>query len=266
MIRLMLPAFCALTRRRIVSALWQVFLQKQLEVREGKDRVLATWIRDVITHDLGRRAAFIDVAPGCARVLISARSRSSHVLAFSSSFKHILRSSPAGAFTEYITRAPIGSVLPASTVAQCFGRDLLVVVLHLPSNSSCRREVGASWTDVAVTLFWGLVVPLPRWPVWLPVRCLWGSWHVWWHSWVVTAACTSTCLWEFSRSRLPEVSMSLWIRLCNHTYIHTYCMHGYARVIACMQHRVGRSGRMSRAFTLRVCIAAMYNHQPVIFK
>ena len=29
---------------------------------------------------------------------------------------------------------------------------------------------------------------------WMPVRCLWGSWHVWWHSWVVTAACTSTCL------------------------------------------------------------------------
>ena len=31
------------------------------------------WIRDVIAHDLGRRAPFIDVvAPGCARVLISA--------------------------------------------------------------------------------------------------------------------------------------------------------------------------------------------------
>ena len=49
-------AFGALTRRRILSALWQVFLQKQLEIREGKDKVLATWIRDVITHDLGRRA------------------------------------------------------------------------------------------------------------------------------------------------------------------------------------------------------------------
>ena len=133
--------FCALTRRRIVSALWQVFLQKQLEVREGKDKVLAMWIRDVITHDLGRRAPFINVvAPGCARVLMCARSRSSHV---SSSFKHILYSSPAGAFTEYITRAPIGSVLPAGTVAQRLGRDLLVVVLHLLSNQSCRREVGA---------------------------------------------------------------------------------------------------------------------------
>ena len=31
------------------------------EVREGKDKVPAMWIRDVITHDLGRRAPFIDV-------------------------------------------------------------------------------------------------------------------------------------------------------------------------------------------------------------
>ena len=94
----------------------------------------------------------------CARVVMSAWSRSSHVLAVLSCFKHVLYSSPAGAFTEYI----------------CF--------------------------------------------------------HVWWHSWVVTAACTSTCLSEFSRSRLSEVSMSLWIRLCvitgkirtviTHTYIH----------------------------------------------
>ena len=52
------------TRRQTVSALWQVFLQKQIEVREGKDKVLVTWIREVITHDLGRCAPFIDgVAP-----------------------------------------------------------------------------------------------------------------------------------------------------------------------------------------------------------
>ena len=57
----------------------------------------------------GMHTTPLDVAaPGCARVLMSARSRSSHVLAVSSSFKHILYSSPAGAFTEYITRAPIG--------------------------------------------------------------------------------------------------------------------------------------------------------------
>ena len=66
--------FCALTPRRILSALWQVFLQKQIEVREGKDKVLATWIREVITHELGRCAPFIDVvAPGYALVLMSAR-------------------------------------------------------------------------------------------------------------------------------------------------------------------------------------------------
>ena len=79
-------------------------------------------------------------------------------MAVSSSFKHILYSSPAGAFTEYITCAPIGSVLPAGAVAQRFG-CLLVVVLHLLSNPSCRREVGASWTDVAVTLVAGISGP-----------------------------------------------------------------------------------------------------------
>ena len=42
--------FCALTRRRIVSALWQVFLQKRLEVRDGKDNVLAMWTRDHVTR------------------------------------------------------------------------------------------------------------------------------------------------------------------------------------------------------------------------
>ena len=142
-----------------MSAIWQVFLQKQLEVRDGKDKVLATWISDVITHDLGCRAPFIDVvALGCARVLMSARSISSHVLSVSSSLKHIMYSSPAGAFTEYITLAPIGSVLPAGIVAQRFGRDL-VVVLHLLPNPSCRREVGASWTDVADTLVAGIGGP-----------------------------------------------------------------------------------------------------------
>ena len=44
----------------------------------------------------------------------------------------------------------------AGTVAQRFGRDLLVIVLHLLSNPSCRLEVGASWTDIAVTLVAGI--------------------------------------------------------------------------------------------------------------
>ena len=53
-------------------------------------------------------------------------------------------------------RAPIGSVLPSGTVAQSSGRDLLVIMLHLLSNPSCQREVGDSWTDVAVNLFAGI--------------------------------------------------------------------------------------------------------------
>ena len=52
--------------------------------------------------------------------------------------------------------APIGSVLPTGTVAQHFGRDLVVIVLHLTSKPSCRRQVGASWTDIAVTLVAGI--------------------------------------------------------------------------------------------------------------
>ena len=40
----------------------------------------------------------------------------------------------------------------------------------------------------------------------------------------------------FSRSRLSEVSMSLWIQLCNHTYIHTY-IHASADVM--MGHAYG---------------------------
>ena len=84
-----MTTFRTLTHGRIVSALWQVFLLKQVPVPDGKDKVLAMWIRDVITSYLGRRAPFFDVvAHGCARVLMSARSL--HVLAVSSSFKLIV--------------------------------------------------------------------------------------------------------------------------------------------------------------------------------
>lgn len=55
-------------------------------------------------------------------------------------------------------RVPIGSVLPAVAVAQRFGCDQLVGVLHLPSSPSCR-EVGASSIDVAFTLVAGLSGP-----------------------------------------------------------------------------------------------------------
>ena len=155
--------FSALTRRRSLFALWQVFLQQQLQVREGKDKMPASWRCDLMTHDPGHRAPFIDaVAPSCARVLMSARSPWSRVLAVSSSFKLILYISPTGAFTKYITRATIGSALPVRTVARPCGRSLLVVVLHLLSNPSCCCEVGAVWTDVATLWLRGLVVPLPR--------------------------------------------------------------------------------------------------------
>ena len=119
--------------------------------------------------------------PGCARVdseiLLSARPRLSQVLAVSSSSKLILYSAPAGAVTEYIMRALLVSVLPAGAVAQRFGHNLWVVVLHLPPNPSCLA-VGASWTDVAVTpvnQLQGLVGLRPRWLVWLPDRCPQGS-------------------------------------------------------------------------------------------
>lgn len=46
----------------------------KIHTREGKDKVLGTWMRDVITHDLARRAPFIDVVvPNYTRVWMSAR-------------------------------------------------------------------------------------------------------------------------------------------------------------------------------------------------
>ena len=38
--------------------------------------------------------------------------------------------------------APVRARLPAGTVVQRFGRDLLVVLMHLLSNLSCRHGVG----------------------------------------------------------------------------------------------------------------------------
>ena len=84
--------------------------------------------------------------------------------------------------------------LPADGVAQRSGRDLLVVGLHLLSDPSGRREVGASWSDVAVTLVAGIGGPAAE-VAGLVARPLpFGSWHLWWHSWVVTTACASTCI------------------------------------------------------------------------
>ena len=54
----------------------------------------------------------------------------------------------------------IHAALTSSTEAQRFGRDLLVVLLHLLSTPSCRRGVGASWAYVAVTLVVGIGSPM----------------------------------------------------------------------------------------------------------
>ena len=61
-------------------------------------------------------------------------------------------------------------------------------------NENVNGSTISTGTTAASTPTHRLVVTWPRWLVWLPVRCLWGRWHVWWHSWVVTAACTGTCL------------------------------------------------------------------------
>ena len=105
-------------------------------------------------------------------------------------------------------------------------------MLHLLSNPSCRREVGASWTGVAVTLVAGLggpaaeVAGLVARP--LPLGEL---------ARVVAQLGCDRGLHQHVplrvESRLSEVSMSLWIRLCNHSYIHTYMhTHIHQRAVA----------------------------------
>ena len=218
---------------------------------------------------------FLGVARSLELSPCNTTTRSSHILAVSNSFKHILYSLPAGAFTEYIMCAPVVSVLPAGTVAQRFGRGLLVVVLHLLSNSSCRREVGASWSDVAGTLVAGIggpqaevaglvARPLPLGEMARVVaqlgcdRGLHQHVHLRVQSVPVvggdtlrkqhrqgiasddntihaTAARSNADLTKPNQTptrytlekntRLLEVSISMWVRLCNHTYICTY-IHG----------------------------------------
>ena len=74
-------------------------------------------MHDAKAHDLGRQATFIDVVePGLA--VVSTSMHSHLYLAVSSAFKHILHSSLAGALTQYISRTPTGSGMPASTVAK----------------------------------------------------------------------------------------------------------------------------------------------------
>ena len=143
-------AISARTCRRLVSALWQVFLLKQLLVAQGKYKVLGLRMQDVIPHDLGRRAPFIGVVATGARLLTHAFSRLSHGQAFSTCFNQFLHSSPAGAFTDVILFAPVGSVLPAGTVSHrfwpqsvdssvCFRRPLASTVL--PVGGGCFMDI-----------------------------------------------------------------------------------------------------------------------------
>ena len=58
------PMFCAPTHGGLCPLFGRFFFRSNLRYGEGKDKVLATWIRD-----LDRRAPFIDVvAPSCVLV------------------------------------------------------------------------------------------------------------------------------------------------------------------------------------------------------
>ena len=71
---------------------------------------------------------------------------------------------------------------------------------------------------------------------------------MWWHSWVVTAACTSTCLWPLAIGKF-ESSVGPGCRRCQcpcgygcviiHTYIHTHkacltCRRGISAAHGCV--------------------------------
>ena len=75
-----------------------------------------------------------------------------------SNVQHVDRALAAGAFTEYICRAPIRSVLPADPVASGSGSitgDLLEVAAQLLSCQS-PFAYGLTWSDVAVVLLVGM--------------------------------------------------------------------------------------------------------------
>ena len=95
--------------------------------------------------------------------------------------------------------------------------NTLIVVLHLLANASCCREVGALWTDLAVTLVAvigdpaaevaGLVARAPS----VALGHCGGQLCQLSPARVVESS-------ECRRSQLSEVSISLWIRLCNHAW------------------------------------------------
>ena len=149
-----------LTRGIILHALWLAYLNEKLHNRSCKDKISADWMRRMIAPNLGCSAPFLSVVDrGLARVLLSARSYLLPYLSMPRNLKHVDRSLAAGAFTDYIRRAPIRSVLPADPVAHGFGPvsdDLLEVVAELLSFQSRSRACGLTWSDVAVVLLVGM--------------------------------------------------------------------------------------------------------------
>ena len=99
-----------LTRGIILHSLWTAFIEQKLAIRSRKDKVSADWMRRMITHDVGCSAPFLNgVDRGLAQVLLSARSHLLPYLSMPRNLKHVDRSLAAGAFTQYILRAPVGT-------------------------------------------------------------------------------------------------------------------------------------------------------------
>ena len=95
-------------------------------------------------------------------MLLCARSRKLSLLSVPRPSKHLCLPLPAGAFTEFISSAPIGSVLPPVREAQRprQASALLEVAKSLLSSSVVYGGVtGVSWSDVAVVFIAGVGTP-----------------------------------------------------------------------------------------------------------
>ena len=149
-----------LTRGIVFHGLWTTFLEQTLQIRSRKDKVTSDWMRRMIAPNLGCAAPFfLDIVDhGLAMVLLSARCRLLPFHCLPSNVKHDDRALAAGAFTEYICRAPIRTVLPADQVASGCGSitgDLLEVAAQLLLSLS-RFAHGLTWSDVAMVLLVGM--------------------------------------------------------------------------------------------------------------
>ena len=152
--------YAQLTRGIVLYSLWIAYLENKLELRSRNDKITAVWMRRMIGPNVGCAAGYLTaVDRGLARVLLSARSYLLPFLCLPRNLKYFDRSLAAGAFTEYIQRAPIRSVLPADPVAHGIGPlsgSLLEVVAQLLSFQSLYRACGLTWSDVAVVLLVGM--------------------------------------------------------------------------------------------------------------